>query len=290
MQIKESVQSLMDLGFTGLEATIYIFLLTDSPATGYRVAKAIGKPAANTYKALETMEQKGAILFDEGARRLCRAVPYEELLTNLERAFMAHKSQAMANLSALQVPTHDDRIYRIRSLDQVMERCRSMLDRAQQIAIMDIFPTPLTELLPDLKACASRGVDLTVKVYSPADIPGARVIQDYMSETILARWPGQWANLVIDATEHLLAFIDADGKEVLQAVWSGSPYLSSNYHGGIHAEITLDEIGAVLDRGGSLEEVREAFAQFRRLEMLDSPGYEALLKTYGIEMDQAPEK
>jgi hypothetical protein len=48
----KSVQALQDPGFTGLEAQVYVFLLRHAPATGYRISHAIGKPTANTYKAL----------------------------------------------------------------------------------------------------------------------------------------------------------------------------------------------------------------------------------------------
>ena len=45
--IPEEVQALVDLGFTVMEAHIYVFLLSESPATGYRISRAIGKPVAN---------------------------------------------------------------------------------------------------------------------------------------------------------------------------------------------------------------------------------------------------
>jgi len=272
---------LVDLGFTALEESIYTFLLTESSATGYRIAKAIGKPAANTYKAIETLAQKGAIVLVDGPRRLCRAVPHDELLAHLERRFKEHKARAERSLSTLPVQSHDDRIYKIASRDQVFERARSMLDRAKKTVTVDIFPGPLAVLEPDIVRCAERGVDVTVKAYTAVEIAGVRVVKDYMRETILERWPGQWVNLVSDALEHLLAFLTPDGADVYQAVWSGSPYLSSTYHGGIQAEIALDEIGAVLQAGGTMKDVREAFGRFRGPEMLESPGYKALIEYYG---------
>ena len=80
----EGVESLVALGFTALEAEVYIYLLGASPATGYRVAQAIGKPIANTYKAIEALESKGAVIVEHSANKLCRAIPAEELLGQLE--------------------------------------------------------------------------------------------------------------------------------------------------------------------------------------------------------------
>ena len=39
------VQTLVALGLTALEGEVYTLLLRESPATGYRVAQALGKPA-----------------------------------------------------------------------------------------------------------------------------------------------------------------------------------------------------------------------------------------------------
>src|SRR3954454_24931874 len=96
-----SINALVGLGFTGLEAEIYTALLAESPVTGYRVAQAIGKPAANVYKAIASLEAKGAVLVDDGASRVCRAVPPDELLARLERGFAERKAQAASALARL---------------------------------------------------------------------------------------------------------------------------------------------------------------------------------------------
>ena len=51
---------LLDLGFTEIEALVFCELTRLGPTTGYRLAKALGKAAANTYGALQTLAQKGA--------------------------------------------------------------------------------------------------------------------------------------------------------------------------------------------------------------------------------------
>ena len=42
-------------------------------------------------------------------------------------------------------------------------------------------------------------------VYRPVEMSGVEVILEPRSQEILQQWPGQWLNLVIDGTEHLLA-------------------------------------------------------------------------------------
>src|SRR5215813_11412219 len=100
--MNDATAALVELGFTALEAEIYTWLAGETSATGYRIAQGIGKPVANTYKAIESLHNKGAILIEEDENRLCRAVPAGELLRALERGFASrrdHAARALANLA-----------------------------------------------------------------------------------------------------------------------------------------------------------------------------------------------
>src|SRR5918911_5739202 len=189
------IQVLQDLGFTALEAEVYIFLLKESPATGYRIAQGIGKPAANTYKAIETLQTKGAIIVDKGESRRCQAVPADELMSQLERNFHKRRSDAAQALARLGGVSDGLGVYQLRSREQVLERSRSMLLRCQQVAICTLFPEPLEELQSDIQSAAARGVMVAVTTYRPVEMPSVEVIVEPRSQEILQRWPGQWLNL-----------------------------------------------------------------------------------------------
>jgi HTH-type transcriptional regulator, sugar sensing transcriptional regulator len=53
------LDSLISLGFTPLEAEVYVCLVQDSPATGYRIAQTVGRPVAGIYKTIESLANKG---------------------------------------------------------------------------------------------------------------------------------------------------------------------------------------------------------------------------------------
>ena len=111
MSPSDAVRALTDLGLNQLEAEVYAALLRESPATGYRLAQILGKPAAGVYKALESLANQGAIELDDGRTRQCRAVPSRELLAQLERRFTERKRRAEAVLSTIPHAGMDDRIY-----------------------------------------------------------------------------------------------------------------------------------------------------------------------------------
>src|SRR5215218_7868069 len=207
----DSIQSLTALGFTGLEAEVYTALLREAPTTGYRVAQTLGKPVANTYKAIESLELKGAVLVDEGESRVCRAVPPEELLARLARSFSEQRDRASRALAKFREAPTDDRVYQMRTRDQVFERARQMLDRAKEVAVLDLFPGPFEVLRPDLERALERGIEVALKLYAPADLPGADAVVTPRGPRIIARWPGEWLNVVVDGAEHMLAFLSPDG-------------------------------------------------------------------------------
>lgn len=276
MRQETSVERLVELGLTRLESSIYVFLLGESPATGYRVARGIEKPTANTYKAIESLESKGLLMVEDDEKRLYRAIPYEEMLGELERRFVRRRNAAAEALARITPPGDDDRVYRLRSTEHILERCRSMLERARTRVLVDAFPNPLDGVRNDLEAAAARGVEVTAKVYRDTSIPGVRVVADYRGESVLAGWSGQWLNLVVDAAEHLLAYLSPDGTSVLQAVWSGSPYLSWIYHCGIASEIALDEVAGAVSDGKSITGVRAVLDRYRPGDERDLAGRKAL--------------
>ena len=91
---EESIRVLQTLGFSKLEAAIYTFLLQQPPTTGYGIALALGKPIANTYKGINALQAKGAVIVDESQTRLCRAVPPAEIFGQMQHTLKQHCEQA----------------------------------------------------------------------------------------------------------------------------------------------------------------------------------------------------
>jgi hypothetical protein len=137
----------------------------------------------------------------------------------------------------------------------------------------------MEELRETLEATADRGIKVAIKAYAAATMEGAEVIVHAQGSAILKRWTGQWLNLVADGREHLLAYFGSDGR-VLQAVWSGSPYLSWVYHSAVCAELVLSAIQRHLENGATATELREVIHHFRYFAGSKVPGYVSLLRRF----------
>ena len=229
--------ALQGIGFSEIEALVYAFLVGREPATVYRISHGIGKPTANTYKAVASLARQGAVLVDDGGSGLVRAVPPDELLAGLERRAREKRELARAALAERAADASDERVYALRAPDQVLDRARAMLGKAREIVLGDLFPAPLDALAGELSAAAARGVKVVVKVYSRLDVPGVAEVPEADATRALDGWPGEPITLVADAEEHLLALFDRGLSAVRQAVWSRSPFLSCLQHNRVAMEL-----------------------------------------------------
>lgn len=275
--MKKAIKALMDLGLTEMEASIYTFLLGENPATGYRIANVVGKPVANIYKSIQSLEKKGAVIIEEDKKRLCRPVKLKEFMSLLERRFKSQRVAAESELSALQSIAQDDRVYRIRAVEEVLERCRTMLEDAEKLAIIDLFPDLLSELKSDIERCSGRGVTVLIKAYKEERVANAQTIVDVRGSDVLADYPGQWLKMVTDGREHLLAFLASDLRAVHEAVWSSSRFLSLLHLYGMFSEMLLDRIGETVKAKGSIQQIKEILTHYSMNTKLDIPGHRELI-------------
>jgi sugar-specific transcriptional regulator TrmB len=276
---EQPVQKLMALGFTEVESEIYTFLLRESPATGYRIAQALGKPLSNTYKAAEALQVKGAVLVEEGDPRCYSAVPADELLARMEREFLRSRAEAAEALAGLGRASADVGVYQFQSRAQVLERCHTMLERCEQVALLDLFPEPLAELRGAIERAAARGVLVGVVAYQPAELAGVEVVVDPAGAQVLRRWPGQWLNLVTDGAECMLAFLESGGTGLYQAIWSGSPYLAWVYHSMQAWALTGPALERQILAGVPLPQLQESVSHYRRFHAIEAAGYQNLIRS-----------
>ena len=284
-----ALEALAALGFSEIEARVYAFLLAGPPATGYRISHEIGKPTANTYKAIAALQAKGALMVDDGDNKLCRAVPPEEFLAGLDHQFQRSRERAEDELAKLHRPQADDRIYQLASSDQVIERARAMLDGAQSIALLDVFPEPLRKLRADLERASRRGVRLALKTYEDGSAPsvGEKAIAVNAPDPshALEQWPGQQLSLVVDAEQHLLALLSEDLREVRQAIWSPSLFLSSMHHNQLASEILFTLYESLSNRLDLEADAQTRLDEARQITVLRAspPGMTRLRALYQSE-------
>lgn len=265
----ECVALFSELGLSDLEAQVYVFLVQHSPATGYRIAKDIGRSFPSTYKALSSLRAKGAILVDDGAGQLSRAVPPGEFLDLLENRFRQTRRRATAAAEQLPEACCDTRIYQLAAIEQIYERSRKMLAECEERALIELFPEPLATLRGEIESAAARGRDITVRLYQPEAVRGVRIVQSPYGAENLRVFKSDWLALLIDGRQFLLANLLKAGKGVFNAIWSANPMVSRAIYDYANSDFHHYAFRPFLGAATSVEEVR---AEYDRLRESFPPG------------------
>jgi len=281
MPRESPLERLEELGLSRLEAEVYAFLLANQPMTAYAIGKRLGRPTANVYKAVDALSRRGAALIEEGNNRLCRAVPAEEFLEQIDRAFHAKTREAAQALAKLERHTADERVYRIQSAPQLFERCRQMLEeRCERFAVIDAFPVALRAIVPSIAAAVRHRASVYVEAYEPVRIEGAHVAVADVGAKVLQQWRSQQLNVIVDGRECLTALLDTSLEEVYQGLWTNSRYLSCVMHAGRLAEHTVVRLRNALAADSSAGSLAYILAEHPFLLDSNVPGHHEMLARY----------
>lgn len=236
--------ALLGLGFTQVESHVYCELLRSAPASGYRLANLVGKAPTNTYAALRTLIQKGAVVSSGGPNEALTytAIPPAQLLSQLRSTSDQRFDAALTALEGVYVPAKDENFYQLKTVPQVMERMKAMLAAAREIVLFDFFPEFYDLFRAEFDELRARGVMVAGLAYRPDDALPTMPYNDEGADLVRSRWPGLGATLIVDGSQQLVAQVSRDQSEVLSAVYSANVLMSCIFHSSLAADIRLSAL------------------------------------------------
>lgn len=244
---------LMAMHFTSIESDIYVYLLQHGRSTGYAVAKAIGKAVANTYNAVESLRLKGAIeVTNEGKSRLCRAVPWQHFLKSQKKAYNDNIQQLEEALKALPQQENDEAVYQLDNVDQVIATAISTIQSAKKVIFADIEPLLLPKLQDHLIKAAARGIEVRIKIYEVADLPGVHITLRQRGAEVYARTRDVSFHINADGEQDVMGLFSLDMSRVLQAFHTESALMNMSHYCGLLYELILTDVKQNL-RAGDFE-------------------------------------
>ncbi len=259
----DAQNSMIELGFTPMEASVYLLLLGSPPLTGYGIAKQLGKPAPYVYRAIDALVQKNALFLDKSETKKYRAVPFAELLERLKLSFQNRCDTAKERMTQIQTAIFDDRVYHLNSVDQVFERAQTMIADARELLYIDAFPKALTRIASLLETAQSRGVTVGAVVYEPIKLNIASVMQ-FRTERLVWDWPTrQWLLVAVDNTQYLIALLSGNCERVHQAIWTASPVLAYVQQFMMGSELLLGQMLETLYSGGGNAELLDTYHRWQ---------------------------
>jgi sugar-specific transcriptional regulator TrmB len=269
--MKERMRPLLgSLGFSGLEIDAYLALLEQPNASGYLVAQKIGKLVGSTYKALDSLRAKGAIVANETARPTTYvALSISEYMDTRRRDLedlQVRIEREMEDMAAQ--PAHGG-IFELDNIGQVYERCRSMLRGAKDVALLNIDAGPLAELRSELVAAADRGVRVLVKTRAPARVPGCGVMAPAKAAPPDAE-SGDELGVVVDYREYVQAFLKSDGTGVEEAIWVRQPRLARQVCYLFQSDFTLTRVRVMVQAGKAVKAIGREMDRLTRMAEVEA--------------------
>jgi len=234
---------LRELALNELETTIYIWLLKNNRSTGYGIASQINKPVANTYKALKSLEKKGAVVSDNSSNnKYFSSVNVEEFLNKIEREFRNTKEQIIGEVNKLKVQQESGGIYEIQSAEHAYEKAINMINSAETTLLVDCFPTQMKKIKTPLSEKSSKGITIFLKNYCDTKINNINQICSKNTELPVEGLGGEWMIILKDTTESLIALFTKDGKKLKHCIWTKDSFLSFVLFNGSIFEFSYTEI------------------------------------------------
>jgi len=219
---EETIERLVDLGFSEYEAKAYIALLQDNPATGYQVAKVSSVPRSMIYEVLSKLTARGAAmeLRQEGKTQYA-PIPPEEFLNQIYREQQELVNTLRDDLDGLGKTSDLEYVWNIEGYDNVMAKAREMIRQAEKSVYVAVLPSTFPPLRAALAEAVARDVRVVVYSSQSLDLPGGRVVVTAMSEEHLKTAEGLGLVLVVDGDEVLVGERLTPGQA--RSSWTRSP-------------------------------------------------------------------
>lgn len=262
-------KNFQNLGLTQLETDIYLFLLKHGLSTGYAIAKGINKPAANVYKALETLVQKGGAVSSLGNNKTYNAVNWQDFLDQHTKQFTDNIEVLSEQLKSFSQPEVDEQVYQLQNREQVIETTVKMIDGAQSIVLADIEPSAVPLFADALVRAVQRGVEVRVKLYEAADLPGVFVTLRRHGKPIHGKCTDVAFSVSCDGYQFVLAMLSRESNGVIQAFQSHSALMNLTLHTQILYGQVLTDLKKLL-QDDDLERAKAVLAETEHLHPLSA--------------------
>jgi len=287
----ELIQKLQEIGFNRLESEVYLTLLKQSPLSGYRIAQILGEGSSNIYKALDILRKKGAVMVEEKpSTRLFAAIPAKEYLGRAEKQMESSLKYLEQHLPQNGDVTKETRVFKLDTIDQVLERAEDMILNAKAQIVVDAFPKMVDLLKPNLEKMAKKKgankIHVVVNSYDGTDLKNCVMIRKSAGKEAVELWKDSWINMVVDGEKYLLAVVSEDGKTLRHGVWTNSPFLSYVLYSGIASEMMFSVLIQELKKMGVMDELRKTLENYYDAVMGSSvstkqlPGFQKIMETH----------
>lgn len=189
----EILDTVKNLGFTEYEAKAYLALLSESPSTGYAVAKNSGVPRSKIYEVLESLTAKGDVIVSHGEPPLYRALPAKDLIASRKAKAEENFAAAEQCLERFERSASDrENIWNIAGRDAILKKVNECISAAEKRILIEIWAEDFLNIESALKEAAKRGVKVSIISYGEIAADYAEIYPHDMIDEITSEYGGRW--------------------------------------------------------------------------------------------------
>ena len=172
--MSELITKLMDFGFTKNDALVYINLLRNGRASGYKIAKEISLSRSSVYSSIDNLYKNGYIFMSDGDIKEYEAKSPDLILNQIEKKTVDNIQILKKELSQMMLQEDKEFIYNITGYENLLQKAKEMVNLAQvEIYLNTDFHLELLE--QELNEAIKRGVRVIVFSFNKLAVPHPKI-------------------------------------------------------------------------------------------------------------------
>lgn len=224
MNMEKELLLLNKLGLTDGEAKVYLTLLRNSSITGYEASKIAGVPRSKIYNLLETLIQKGFVLYTEKeSSNKYEAVPIKQVISHISKDAQNTYDEITESLRGYEHKTNLDEIWHIRNRSNILSKCKEVIASSKEEVLIQVFEEELDEILPELLELQKQEKKIGLIVFSEnknLKLPIKKFYRHGLITEKIEEMGGRYINIVSDRNE--VIFGQILGESVAEVIWTKS--------------------------------------------------------------------
>ncbi|MDA0127870.1 TrmB family transcriptional regulator [Vibrio sp. MarTm2] len=128
--MSDLVTKLMDFGFSKTDALVYINLLKNGRASGYKIAKDISLSRSSVYSSIDNLYTNGYIFLSDGDTKEYEAKSPELIFNQIEKKTVENINILKTELSKMMLQEEKQFVYNVTGYENVLQKAKEVINQA----------------------------------------------------------------------------------------------------------------------------------------------------------------
>ncbi|AXY01978.1 TrmB family transcriptional regulator [Vibrio alfacsensis] len=201
--MSDLVTKLMDFGFTKTDALVYINLLKNGRASGYKIAKEISLSRSSVYSSIDNLYNNGYIFLSDGDTKEYEAKSPELIFNQIEKKTVENIGILKKELSKMMLQEEKEFVYNLTGYENSVQKAKELINQAEVEIYMNA-DFRLDEYHDEICNAIERGVRIIGFSFNRIEKPHEKMEFFSRSDELETLYPSHRFMLVVDMAQALI--------------------------------------------------------------------------------------